>query len=78
MNDIKALEVRLINLEHRVGVHAENIATIMRRIDEHGATLQDIRTVILQVKWLFIGSMVYFAAGQAGILPALAKTLGIN
>lgn len=78
MNEIKALEVRLINLEHRVGVHAENIATIMRRIDEHGATLQDIRTVILQVKWLFIGSMIYFAAGQAGILPALAKTFGIN
>ena len=76
-NELKSLEIRMVNLEHRVGVHAENIATLMRRMDEHGVILNDIRTLILQIKWLFIGLMMFFAAQQVGILPALAKVMGL-
>lgn len=77
MGDIKSLEVRLVNLEHRVGVHAENIATLMRRLDEHGETLLGIKTLIMQIKWLFVGFMLFFVANQVGILPALAKVIGV-
>lgn len=77
MNELRALELRIVQLEHRINVHSENLATVFKRIDEHGDKLNDIRTIILQVKWLFVGSMVFFTAQQTGILPALAKAFGV-
>lgn len=75
--DERQLELRVVNLEHRIGVHSENISILMRRQDEHGAKLDKISDTLNQVKWIFVGFCLFFAAGEVGISAALGRLLGV-
>lgn len=71
------LEVRVVELEYNYKSLEKRLDQHVRRLDAVSLGLDDIKKILLQIKWIGIGVLVGAAMAAGDKIPAIIKFLTV-